>query len=180
MKKCRFNDANFIAMYIDGALPEEAERAFAKHLPGCRECMEALLLAKKDIFTMSTTDFEPLPDRKPLRARFRLLRGVIELLENIEGGEGFVPVRLLPVRGGKTKSFSLRKGGVSVEVKADEEDTFAVVLEGIRGKKIHLEEGGRIVERIKSEEDRYSVSFLRRGDYILYVDGGVLVEFTVR
>ena len=52
MKKCRFNDPDYISLYYDGALESEAEKRFSEHLLTCKVCGGALMALEKDLFLM--------------------------------------------------------------------------------------------------------------------------------
>ena len=181
MGACRFNDPEYLALYRDGALDENAERAFTEHLLTCRECAEALFNLERDLALMEMLEYKALPAAHALRKTvFRLISEGIELVKTAAGWGEFTPFVLRPARGGTGKVFRCEKEEIRVDIGSDAPDRFTIEISGVRGKRLTLFREKRVVEaHARIREERVFFHDLERGRYSLSIDGGAPVEFAV-
>jgi hypothetical protein len=181
MKRCPFNNPDFITRYYDGCLSAEEKEKFQEHLLTCKQCMDTLFNLENDLFLMNSLKLERPSERKFKKALFRLISNGIELVKNIEGPFSFEPLMPVRVRGEfASKGYRLQKGSAAIEIGSRGRKLFDMGVSGVEGKQISLYSKDRLVEAHSCEQDkRITLYNLRRGSYRLSVDDEDILEFTV-
>jgi hypothetical protein len=181
MKKCPFNDPDFITSYYDECLPEEEKEKFEEHLFTCKLCMDALYNLENDLFLMNSIKYKRPDGYKFQKALFRLMSDGIELIKNVEGPFVFEPLVSVQVRGKtESKGYRLQKGGTTIEVGSRSSGFFDVGVSGIEGRQIYLYRKDKLVEARSHVEGKHvTLHHLNKGSYRLSIDDKDLVEFIV-
>jgi hypothetical protein len=181
MKKCPFNNPDFITGYYDGCLSEEEMEKFKEHLLTCKQCMNTLFNLENDLFLMKSLKYTRPAAKKLTRALFRLISDGIELIKNVDGPYVFEPLVPVRVRGkAESKGYRLQKGETVIEVGSKGTGFFNVDVSGIEGNQVYLYMKDRLVEaRSCVAEKQVTLYGLKKGSYRLSVDDEDLLEFTV-
>jgi hypothetical protein len=185
MKKCRFNDPDYISLYYDGALDSEAEKKFSRHILTCKECSGALLALEKDLFLMNSIKLADVPERlRHKRAVFKIIKEGIRIIKNLTGPETFVPLELkatLDHRGeGEKKIYRLKTDSIIVDIYGEKDSKFCAEITGTEGKSISLYLSGKKIEAHGHvAEPGVLIDGLERGSYSLMVDEQLILEFDV-
>ncbi len=182
MKKCPFHESNIIAGYFDGTLDAQTEEAFSEHLLGCSQCMDALLNLEKDMFLMKSMKLGPIP--KKLRsgfALFHMVRGQLNLVQNLIGENRFRAIPLAVVRGRERSVHAFEKEGIGLQIEGEGNHTFRLELDGVEGKSILVRRNGRVVERHSAErKQKVAFRYLERGSFSLYINNQEFIHFFVQ
>jgi hypothetical protein len=182
MKNCQFYDANIIAGYFDGTLDDETEAAFSEHLLGCSRCLEALLDLEKDMFLMESMKMGPVPKRhRSGFALFHMVRGRLDIVQNLVGEHRFRELPLTAVRGREHRAHAFERDGISVQVEGEGDHTFRIELDGVAGKNIEVRRNGKIVERHSAEQKQRAIfRYLERGSFALFINNQEFIHFFVQ
>ncbi|UCB46710.1 MAG: zf-HC2 domain-containing protein [Spirochaetota bacterium] len=182
MKRCPFNNPDFITSYYDGCLPEEEKERFEEHLFTCKMCMDALYNLENDLFLMRSMKYKHPAEHKFQKALFRLISDGIELIKNVEGPFVFEPLVPVRVRGkAGAHCYKLQKDRIIIEVGSKSSEFFDVEVSGIEGRQVYLYSKDKLVEaRSCVREKHVTLNNLNRGSYKLSVDDEDLVEFIVK
>jgi Fe-S oxidoreductase len=185
MKKCRFNDPDYLSLYYDGALDGEAEKKFSEHIMTCKECSAALLALERDLFLMKSMKLEDVPEGlKYRRAVFRLAEEGLRIIKNLAGPVTFVPLELKATldsrEEGEKKRYRLKTDSVVVDVFAGGGSMFSAEITGTAGKSLSLYLDGKKIEAHGHvAEPGVLIDGLGRGRYSLMVDERLILEFDV-
>jgi hypothetical protein len=185
MKKCRFNDPDYISLYYDGALDSEAEKRFSEHVLTCKECSGALVALEKDLFLMNSMKLMDVPERlRHRRAVFKLLKDGIQLIKNLTGPDLFIPLELkdtLSQKGDKEKTiYRLKTDVMNVDIFGDKDGKFCAEITGAEGKSFYLYLDGKKIEAHGHvNEPSVLIDRLEKGKYSLVAGERLILEFDV-
>ncbi len=185
MKKCRFNDPDYISLYYDRALENEAEKRFSEHILACKECAGALLALEKDLFLMNSMKLMDVPERlMHRRAVFKLLKDGIRIIKNLTGPDLFVPLELKGTLGhiGDEEKiiYRLKTDVMNVDIFGDKGGKFCAEITRAEGKSFFFYLDGKKIEAHGHvTEPSVLIDGLEKGKYSLVAGERVILEFDV-
>ena len=185
MKKCRFNDPDYISLYYDGALESEAEKRFSEHILTCKVCAGALMALEKDLFLMNSMKLMDVPERlRHRRAVFKLLTEGIRIIKNLNGPDLFFPLELkdtLGQKGDEEKTiYRLKTDTMNVDIFGDKGGKFCAEITGAVGKSFSFYLDGKKIEAHGHvTEPSVLIDGLEKGKYSLVAGERLILEFDV-
>ena len=185
MKKCRFNDPDYLSLYYDGVLDSEAEKRLSEHILTCKVCAGTLLSLEKDLFLMNSMKLMDVPEGlRHKRAVFKLLKDGIRIIKNLSGPDLFIPLELKHTLGqnmNEEKPIYRQKTDVmNVDIFGDKGGKFCTEITGVEGKSFSFYlEGKKIEAHGHVTQPSVLIDGLEKGKYSLMVGKRLILEFDV-